>query len=158
MNQKPFPPINLDTAKALTTRWRTYYADLLRAYKNWNNKEQIDINVTPNDKDVFRGFTIPLDDLRKIVTTADNHNNKKKNKDNQIDAVRGYLAMDEPIDKDTPGLVHILLLPVAKKIDITHVSGTDEDGTEIKESAIYDFSAPCPDVCDTSSPLYSEPQ
>ncbi|PTT02070.1 hypothetical protein DBR11_05875 [Pedobacter sp. HMWF019] len=157
MTQKQFPPINLDQAKALTTRWRTYYADLLRAYKNWNNKEQIDINVTPNDKDVFRGFTIPLHDLKKIVEAAENHNNKKKNKDNQIDAVRGYLAMDKPIDKDTPGLVHILLLPVAKRIDITHVSQDDENGTETQESAIYDFSAPCPDVCDTSSPLYSEP-
>lgn len=156
MTQKQFPPINLDLAKALTTRWRTYYADLLRAYKNRDHRKQIAFSVTPNDKDIFRGFTIPLGDLKKIVEAAENHNNKEKNKDNQIDAVRGYLAMDEPIDKDTPGLVHILLLPVAKKIDITHVSENDENGTETQESAIYDFSAPCPDVCDTSSPLYSE--
>lgn len=157
MPQKQFPPINLNLAKALTTRWRTYYADLLRAYKNNDHSKQIAFNVTPNDQDVFRGFTIPLDDLKKIVTTAENHNNKKKNKGNQIDAVRGYLAMDESSTEGNPGLVHILLLPVAEKKDIIHVSETDKDGTEIQESAIYDFSAPCPDVCDVSSPLYSEP-
>jgi hypothetical protein len=156
MTQKQFPPINLELAKTLTTRWRTYYADLLRAYKNRDPKKKIVINVTPNDQDVFRGFTIPLKDLKGIVAAAENHNKKKKNKDNQIDAVRGYLAMDEPGSEGRPGLVHILLLPVADNKDVTHVSPTDEDGTETQESAIYDFSAPCPDVCDVSSPLYGD--
>lgn len=157
MIEKQFPAINLDLAKTLTARWRTYYADLLRAYKNRDPKNKIVINVTPNDQDVFRGFTIPLEDLRNIVTAADNHNKKEKNKDNKIDSVRGYLAMDKPINENEPGLVHILLLPVAKKKDVTHVSGDVKDGAETLESVIYDFSAPCPDVCDTSSPLYSAP-
>jgi hypothetical protein len=154
MTQKQFPPISLELAKALTTRWRTYYADLLRAYKNRDPKKKIIINVTPNDQDVFRGFTIPLKDLKSIVAAAENHNKKKKNKDNQIDAVRGYLAMDTPSSEGRPGLVHILLLPVADNKDVTNVSPTDEDGTGTLESSIYDFSAPCPDVCDVSSPLY----
>ncbi|HWW40958.1 hypothetical protein [Pedobacter sp.] len=156
MTQKQFPPINLELAKALTTRWRSYYADLLRAYKNRDPKKKIVINVTANDQDVFRGFTIPLKDLKNIVAAAENHNKKKKNKDNQIDAVRGYLAMDAPSSEGRPGLVHILLLPVAGNKDVTHVSPTDEDGTGTLESSIYDFSAPCPDVCDVSSPLYGE--
>nr|WP_199081057.1 hypothetical protein [Pedobacter sp. ASV19] len=156
MTQKQFPPINLELAKALTTRWRSYYADLLRAYKNRDPKKKMVINVTPNDQDVFRGFTIPLKDLKNIVAAAENHNKKKKNKDNQIDAVRGYLAMDTPSSEGRPGLVHILLLPVAGNKDVTHVSPMDEDGTGTLESSIYDFSAPCPDVCDVSSPLYGE--
>lgn len=156
---KKYPPIELGAAKKLTKNWRTYYADLLRAYKNRDPKKEVVIEVTPNDPDIFRGFKIPLKDLKSILKAAKQYN-KGREKDEKINAVRAYLAMGEPDHSNDQSPVHILLLPVAGSKDkpsspALKAAVKDQDLFIVQEqSTIYDFTTPCPDMCDIESPLY----
>lgn len=138
MNSLSYPPVDPTVAETLTENWRVYYAGITK---------------TPA-ADAFRGFKIPLSDLEKLVDIA--------KKDNQIDAVRAYLAIGRPLQNgEIPDAedLHILLVPVAAN------GGTGTDVLEVAEevdhktvmvSAIYDFTTPCPAQCDFSSPLYSK--
>jgi hypothetical protein len=86
---------------------------------------------------VLRGFYIPMKD---IIDLAKMHEDAI--------AVRGYFILNDP-KRFTD--VRIALVPVG------------EDGKDIlfrknlageEQSTIYDFTQPCPHLCDEGSPLY----
>jgi hypothetical protein len=156
MSKKKYPPIKLEDAEKLAKNWRKYYAKLLDAYLNKDKKKNVVINVDSNNPSIFRGFKIPLKDLKNILKVAKKYNKQKK-KAEKINAVRAYIAMGEPDSERDEGLVHILLLPVAGNIDKTkpkNLKGNDLFLNNEGQSVIYDFTTPCPNICDTDSPLY----
>lgn len=126
------PPVPLNAAIEMTTNWREYYG----------------MATETDPGDAFRAFRIPLEDLEALVALA--------RKDNTINAVRAYLALGEAVEGKIldPNLVHILLVPVADTTptgqDILEVAA----GTTTR-STIMDFTMPCPNICDFTSPLYS---
>lgn len=163
MSKEKYPPIELKIAEQLTENWREYYAKLLTSHLNNNDKKTSVINVDSNSPLVFRGFKIPLKDLKNIMKVAKKYNKQKK-KAEKINAVRAYLAMGEPAKGKDDGLVHVLLLPVAGNVDKTTppatasgpIKGSDLFINEDGDSVIYDFTTPCPNICDTESPLYKK--
>ncbi|WP_157280254.1 hypothetical protein [Pedobacter borealis] len=161
MNKEKYPPIQLKEAEQLAKNWREYYAKLLNAHLNENKQKTIVVNVDSNGSDIFRGFKIPLKDLKNILKVAKKYNKQKK-KAEKINAVRAYLAMGEPEGGENNGIVHVLLLPVAGNKDKTVPPGThspkgsDLFTNEEGDSVIYDFTTPCPNICDTDSPLYKK--
>ena len=138
MDLPSYPPVELPVAEDLTQNWRDYYAGITK--------------TAPED--AFRGFKIPLEDLQRLVEIAQ--------KDNQINAVRAYLAIGRPLQNgEIPGTedLHVLLVPVAENggtgTDILQVP-VEVDSKTVMVSSIYDFTTPCPAQCDFSSPLYSK--
>ncbi|MEP6677392.1 MAG: hypothetical protein ABJA78_19685 [Ferruginibacter sp.] len=85
----------------------------------------------------IRAFYIPIDDITSLAAF------------HQVKAVRAYLALEDVTD---PSTLKLAMVPV------------DDDGKDIlfcaseiagKQSAIYDFTSPCPQSCDVDSPLFT---
>lgn len=145
-----FPPISPEEAKNYTYLWREYFAAAVGV-------------EDPNGPDIFRGFRIPLEDMKNIMEDIDCYNKQGGN----INSVRIYLAKKDAASNDAND-VHVLLLPIdgGDPIEPT-ANGLNEfpygkDLLMIKRtptseftSSIYDFTTPCPKQCDVSSPLYS---
>lgn len=125
MSEVEFPPIPVEEAVRLTTNWRVFFANLI--------KEE-----DPNSPKVFRGFTIPIQDLEQILDHYDDYPN--------MTGIRVYIAKD--CEQRNGGLVHLVVVPVDE-------SGKDVTTLKDGKSSVYDFTSPCPEVCDTSSKLYS---
>lgn len=86
---------------------------------------------------VLRGFYIPMKD---IIDLAKMHE--------EAIAVRGYFILNDPKHFTD---VRIALVPVgADGKDILARKGPAGD----EQSTIYDFTQPCPHLCDKDSPLY----
>lgn len=142
MSRITHDPISLDEAIKVTEAWRIYYADAIG--------EQ-----NPNSPNIFRGFTIPLSDLENLYNFA------KENP--EITGVRAYIAKG---DCDANGVatgdkIHIVLLPIEGDAENTKPGSTvvpvtkDVYGKDGK-SLIYDFTTPCPELCDFDSDLYKK--
>lgn len=124
---RPTDTIPLSEAETLTTNWRSFIAPLV-----------------PPGANYIRAFYIPIADIDNL---ADFHN---------AIAVRAYLCLEVPND---PSTAKVVIVPVDEKgNDITSIpviipSGSSDQQVE-EQSAIYDFTQPCPQMCDYSSPLY----
>ena len=93
-------------------------------------------NIDPSP-DYIRAFNIPMEDIVSLASFT------------KCPSVRAYLGMSVPGDVSTLKLV---LVPVDdKNNDILSIPVPD--GTT--QSSIYDFTTPCPQACDLSSPLFS---
>ena len=107
------------------------------------------INQVP-DTNIPRAILIPIDDLLAIVekyATIDTDGNITSS----LRGVRAYFAVKES-DQALPDDVTALIVPVDKAgNDIITYQNTLQ-GTD--DSEIYDFTKPCPDVCDPESPLF----
>ena len=124
--------IPVEEAVSRTTQWRALYKETMKC----------------PDEQILRAFFIPLEDILEIYNYYQTHAVP-------ILGVRGYLAYigTEPI---TPGVYNtdFVLCPVGlDKKDILTAPTSLELGDS---STIYDFTAPCPTTCDTSSALYSD--
>lgn len=85
---------------------------------------------------LLRGFFIPIEDVKRI---AEMHN---------VEGMRGYFCLKTPGDFSS---ISFLVVPVADDgKDIITKHSAEEEG----DSTIYDFTRPCPEFCDTTSPLY----
>ncbi len=94
--------------------------------------------IEPNN--YIRAFYIPMED---IMNLAKFHT--------EAVAVRAYLGLPS---KDDVTAIKLVLVPVtAKNTDILSVPGI----TGEVQSAIYDFTSPCPQACDIQSPLFEFP-
>lgn len=128
------PTIPLTEAIARVTRFR----------------EQL-IDQVP-EANIPRAVLIPIDDLLAIVekySVVDDDGNIR----NSLQGVRAYFAV-KVTDKDLPDDITALIVPVDLKgndICTNPVGGVKNPGDD---SEIYDFTKPCPDVCDPESPLY----
>jgi hypothetical protein len=113
-------------------------------------REQL-IDQVP-ETNIPRAILIPIDDLMAIVekytiTDADG------NTHNTLSGVRAYFAV-KVTDMDLDDDVTALIVAVDKNgKDIINTSkgllGEDDEDSEI-----YDFTRPCPDICDPESPLF----
>lgn len=136
-------PITLDEAIKVTEEWREYFAKIIG-----------DPNCdSPN---VFRGFTIPLSDIENLVAMA------QDNPD--ITGVRAYIAKGE-VEPGTGEVVgdkiHIVLLPITgdcenPKVQTLAPVTKDLYTSKTGASAIYNFTTPCPELCDFESYLYKK--
>lgn len=90
----------------------------------------------------IRAFNIPMED---IVSLSDF---------SQCPSVRAYLGMTDPTDIST---IKLVLVPVdSNNLDILSIPVPDGSGGVVEQSSIYDFSTPCPQLCDIASPLFED--
>ena len=94
----------------------------------------------------IKAFLIPMDDLKTIMAEP------------EVANVRAYLGVEEKKDKKgkVVGTEEKLLL-VGVRADGTDIIYDTKNG-DIGPSGtdgIYDFTEPCPNTCDTSSPLFN---
>ncbi|TKC08373.1 hypothetical protein FA048_14555 [Pedobacter polaris] len=101
------------------------------------------------DTNIPRAILIPISDLMAIVekySSLDDDGNIT----NSLQGVRAYFAVkltDQQLDDD----VTALIVAVDKEgKDLIPTSDELQGG----DSEIYDFTKPCPDVCDPESPLF----
>lgn len=116
--------VPVEVAKSGTENWRQFYTE---------------ITGCPNDQ-IFRGFHIPVADLKALLTEAGD----------RINGVRAYFALENPYNPDeptAPNEVHIFLVPVEDNVDLV------ED--QLGKSNVCDFTTPCPKICDAASVLYN---
>lgn len=154
-----FPTLPVEQARKLTANWRNYYV------KIYNDGDAIP-DLDPDGTEVFRGFRIPLDDLRQILETVDKFNDDPEN-EVKINSIRTYIAKDsdEVTRRDD---IHLLLVPVVGGEEILpplHNGNFPKFGRDLLEtrdkqngqlsSQIFNFTTPCPTECDTDSKLYS---
>jgi len=135
-----YNPISLKEAEKVTEAWRMFYANII---------EESD----PNSPKVFRGFTIPISDLQNLVKIADGNP--------EITGVRAYIAKgDCPPNGDgevAGDKIHIVLLPITGDAESTSGAPKTRDLYEKDgKSLIYDFTTPCPELCDFNSKLYKK--
>lgn len=107
------------------------------------------INQVP-DTNIPRAILIPIDDLLAIVekyATVDTDGNITSS----LRGVRAYFAVKEG-DQTLPDDVTALIVPVDKAGNDIITYPNTLQGTD--DSEIYDFTKPCPDVCDPESPLF----
>lgn len=139
-----------------TGHWRRFYAD---AYNAYPPPAENATKIEPNDEKVFRSFRVSLDDLRGIMGVIERYNSS--NPSDKINSIRVYLAKNAP-DLGNSKDMHVLLVPVVGGDPMAN-DATEKYGKDLLEfvspanvivSTIYDFSTPCPDQCDVTSPLY----
>lgn len=102
------------------------------------------------EANIPRAILIPINDLLAIVerhSTIDAEGNIICS----LKGVRAYFAV-KLTDQDLPDDVTALIVPVDQQgndivTDPAGLQGTDD-------TEIYDFTKPCPDVCDPDSPLF----
>jgi hypothetical protein len=99
-----------------------------------------------------RAILIPINDLMAIVEKYSSVD-EAGNITNELQGVRAYFAVkltDEQLDDDVTALI-VAVDKNGKDIIPTTDTGLGNPGDG---SEIYDFTKPCPDVCDPESPLY----
>ncbi len=129
------PTIPLNEAIARVTRFR----------------EKMVKSAAIPESNIPRAILIPINDLLAIVqkyTTVDDEGNVQS----ALTGIRTYFAI-KATDQDLPDEVTALVVAVDKDGNdlINTKVGLGDDG---EGSEIYDFTAPCPDVCDPESPLF----
>lgn len=114
-----------------------------------NFRHQFKASV-PQDT-IPRAILIPIEDLMAIV---EKYSSVNGNGDitNELSGVRAYFAVKET-DKALPNDITALIVPVdLKGKDL--ISNPDGLGAPNGDTGIYDFTKPCPDLCDPESPLF----
>jgi hypothetical protein len=134
MNSKvSVPTIPVDEAVDRVTRFR----------------DQLIVQVP--ESNIPRAVFIPISDLLAIINSY-NVVGADGADINKLSGVRAYFAVKET-DVDLPDDITAVIVPVDRAgNDIIYQNGNGNGGDEKTE--IYDFTQPCPSVCDPSSPLY----
>ncbi len=106
---------------------------------NWRTYISV-IDTNPN---YIRAFNIPMSDIQNLAEFT------------KCPSVRAYLAMDNPKDAST---LKIILVPVdANNNDVLSIPIDAAVAGGDTQSSIYDFTNPCPQICDINSPLFQNP-
>lgn len=115
-------------------------------------RDQLAKQVPENN--IPRAIFIPISDLLAIINSYDIFRADGTTL-NELQGVRAYFAVKES-DMDLDDDITAVIVPVDKDgKDIIYKNqgvgmGDDDDDTEI-----YDFTQPCPDKCDPTSPLFA---
>jgi len=108
----------------------------VRVTTNWRDY----ISALDPSPQYIRAFNIPMEDIMELAQFT------------KCPSVRAYLSMTVPNDISS---LKVVLVPVdANNIDVLSVPGP----TGVDESSIFDFTSPCPQVCDLNSPLFEGDQ
>jgi hypothetical protein len=152
--------ILLEDAINQTENWRKYYTTIYNNDPD-NSKDLIDHHDNPA---VFRGFFVSLKDLMGVKEILEGYlalNPAASPQDDNL-GIRVYLAKEET-HKSQQKNMHVLIVPVINNTDITNLALTVNGPPSLSDvttesdtssSTVFDFSAPCPDVCDVKSPLH----
>lgn len=98
------------------------------------------ISGIDKDPNYIRAFNIPMSDIQSLADFT------------KCPSVRAYLGMSDPKDISTLKLV---LVPVDSfNNDILSIQVPGDAGEDEDQSSIYDFTTPCPQLCDIDSPLF----
>lgn len=92
---------------------------------------------------VTKAIFIPIADIMEII---ERFKFSPEANEQDISGIRVYFNLMPDIPEDI--YIHGLVVPVRE--DGTDIVIDPEEG----ESSIYDFTKPCPPVCDVNSPLY----
>jgi hypothetical protein len=113
--------------------------DAINITTNWRGYISA-IDPNPN---YIKAFNIPMSDIQNLADFTD------------CPSVRAYLAMETPGDISS---LKIILVPVDQKNnDVLSIQVPGESESMVEQSAIYDFTNPCPQICDVNSPLFQNP-
>jgi len=142
----PAPTISLSEAIKRTTNWRNLVLNLLGStvQKTANKSDPQPLL----NQQIFRAINIQMDDIDWLRAQ---HPDAK--------AIRLYLSLP---DANHPYQITGMLVPVdGQNTDLlTDVSdenmSTEDIMNSLDDSTIYDFTQPCPSVCNVSSPLFSD--
>jgi hypothetical protein len=103
------------------------------------------------EENIPRAVLIPIADILAIIDKFQ-FTDKNGETRNELQGVRAYFAIKEA-DEALPNDVTALIVPVdLKGNDIINTGVSLGEDTE--DTDIYDFTKPCPDVCDPESPLF----
>jgi len=98
------------------------------------------ISGIDQNPDYIHAFNIPMQDIASLADFT------------KCTSVRAYLGMSDPTDISTLKLV---LVPVDNtNTDVLSIPVPDGSGGLVDQSSIYDFTSPCPTICDINSPLF----
>jgi hypothetical protein len=104
----------------------------VRVTTNWRDY----ISVLDPNPQYIRAFNIPMEDIVELAQFT------------KCPSIRAYLSME--IAGDISSL-KVVLVPVdVNNKDVLSVPGA----TGVDESSIFDFTSPCPQICDIDSPLF----
>jgi hypothetical protein len=140
------PRIPLDEAIARADNWRSLVVQLPGANASADFNTCIGLDV-PQQR-IFRAININIADVKDLL--ADQPKAK---------SIRLYLSLQDP---EFPYQITGMLVPVdgnnrdmlTKKL-ATDGTGGLSDLLNAAASTIYDFTHPCPSICDTQSPLFN---
>ena len=104
------------------------------------------------EANIPRAVFIPIADLMAIINKFQDLD-EQGNIRNSLTGVRAYFAVKAG-DEDLPDDVTALIVPVDTKGADIVTSFVGLSGDEEDDSDIYDFTQPCPDKCDKTSPLF----
>mgnify|MGYP001219053882 CR=1 FL=1 len=125
MEKKPVKKNRISLKKA--QKWATEWRDDEASYNKYFN---------------CRAFTIPLEDLKEVITEG-------------AVSVRGYLGVKKSEDKETGKTIfeEKLMFVGVDKNGKDMISSSDGETLDAENGDIFDATQPCPDSCDFSSPL-----
>jgi hypothetical protein len=110
------------------------------------------------EADIVKAFTLHADELLDAIGIPEDARSKIKCK---YEHVRVYVGMnDEATGGEKPSDFKLFLVPVEGIVDgynggkdvIPHKKKSQND--EGEDEYVYDLIAPCPNTCDTDSPLF----
>ena len=138
--------ISLDTAQDWGKRWNTFSSKF--------NKERIQ-KIKKNGKYTkTKAFFIPITDLIEAINEV-NGTNYDPELGNKVDGIRAYIGVEET----SPNEYEEKLMIVGVKNNKDILPGRSDNDAEVKAmvedgaGSVFDFSKPCPRLCDLDSPL-----
>ena len=114
----------------------------LKIAKNWANRWR-NKESNYNLHHECRAFNIPLIDLQEVI------------KEEGVTSVRGYIGVEEKIVEGEVVFEEKLMIVGVDANGKDMISSIDGVSLSSDSNDIFDFTTPCPTVCDTESPLNS---
>lgn len=111
----------------------------LETAKEWTERWR-SMESTYNAHQDCRAFNIPLKDLKEVIAEGPA-------------SVRGYIGVERKNVENEIVYEEKLILVGVDENGKDMISSTDGKNLDIDSGKIYDFSRPCPNDCDSSSPL-----
>jgi hypothetical protein len=111
----------------------------LKKAKRWTQRwRKMEGNFNAHHK--CRAFNIPLEDLREVIAEG-------------AITVRAYLGVHTHIIEGESVFEEKLIIVGVDANGRDMISAKDGEVLDATSGSIYDFTQPCPDKCDTESPL-----
>lgn len=145
----------VSSRSSLSDKPRIPLAEAVSRAENWRNlvvnlpAESTSESIDVSKQRIFRAININITDVKDLM---EDHPQAK--------SIRLYLSLQDP---DYPYQITGMLVPVdannhdmlTKKSVSEGLMSEGEIVNSASDSTIYDFTQPCPALCDTASPLFN---
>ena len=138
--------ISLEIAQNWGKRWNQFSSNF--------NKERIKKIKTKGKYTKTKAFFIPITDLIEAINEV-NGTNYDPELGNKVDGIRAYIGVEET----NPNEYEEKLMIVGVKNNKDILPGRSDNDAEVNAlledggGDVYDFTSPCPTLCDKDSPL-----